>query len=108
MSGVISIGIGAVIGALIQPTIHVGFKLYKKIVEKGKYIELISNAKIELEKSLLNYEENINLLLKKITDDIKLAVKKFFSIQNTKLDGIKKHMNDWLSLREEILNCLNN
>ena len=108
LSGVISIGIGAVIGALIQPTIHVGFKLYKKIVEKGKYIELISNAKIELEKSLLNYEENINLLLKKITDDIKLAVKKFFSIQNTKLDGIKKHMNDWLSLREEILKCLNN
>ena len=107
LAGVASFGIGIGIGIAIQLSIHGGFKLYKKIVEKKKYIELISNAKIELEKSLSNYEENINSILKKITDEIELAVKRFFSVQNIKLDGIKKHMKDWLSLREQIINCLN-
>jgi len=101
-----SLGVGAAIGLAIPYTIHGGFTLYKKFVEKKKYIELISNAKKELEKSLSNYEENINIILKKITDDIELAVKRFFLIQNVKLDGIKKHMGEWLLFREQIINNL--
>ena len=108
LGSALSFGIGALIGIGIQLGVHGGFKLYKKIVEKKRYIELISNAKIELEKSLSNYEDNINLILKKITDEIELAVKKFFSVQNVKLDGIKKHMNDWLALREQIINSFKN
>ena len=108
LGSVLSFGIGALIGIGIQLSVHGGFKLYKKIVEKKRYIELISNAKIELEKSLSNYEDNINLILKKITDEIELAVKKFFSVQNVKLDGIKKHMNDWLALREQLINSFKN
>ena len=107
-SGLASFGIGALIGAAIPACIHFGFKVYKKIVEKDKYIEMIKNAKIELEKSLNSYEENVNSILKKITDEIELAVKKFFTMQNVKLDGIKKHMKDWLLLREQILNCFKN
>ena len=101
-----SLGLGAVIGLAIPYSIHVGFILYKKFVEKKKYIELISNAKKELEKSLSNYEENINNILKKITDEIELAVKRFFLIQNVKLEGIKKHMGEWLLFREQIINNL--
>ena len=108
LSGVLSFGVGIVLGIAINAGVHGGFQLYKKIVEKNRYIELITNAKEELEKSLANYEENINIILKKITDEIEMAVKKFFRIQNVKLDGIKKHMKDWLELREQILNCLNN
>ena len=104
----IGCGIGAAIGIGIPLVIHGGFALYKKIVEKNRYIELISNAKIELEKSLASYEENINLILRKITNEIEMAVKKFFAIQNVKLEGIKKHIDDWLALREQIINCLQN
>ena len=104
----IGCGIGAAIGIGIPLVIHGGFALYKKIVEKKRYIELISNAKIELEKSLASYEENINLILRKITNEIEMAVKKFFAIQNVKLEGIKKHIDDWLALREQIINCLQN
>ena len=102
----IGLGIGAAMGIGVPLIIHGGFALYKKIVEKNRYIELISNAKIELEKSLASYEENINLILRKITDEIEIAVKKFFAIQNVKLEGIKKHIDDWLALRERIINCL--
>ena len=102
----IGIGFGALISVGVPLIIHGGFALYKKIVEKNRYIELISNAKIELEKSLASYEENINLILRKITDEIEMAVKKFFAIQNVKLEGIKKHIDDWLALREQIINCL--
>jgi len=104
----IGCGIGAAIGIGIPLVIHGGFALYKKIVEKKRYIELISNVKIELEKSLASYEENINLILRKITNEIEMAVKKFFAIQNVKLEGIKKHIDDWLALREQIINCLQN
>ena len=48
------------------------------------------------------------MILKKITEEIELAVKKFFTVQNVKLDGIKKHMEDWLALREQIINYLKN
>ena len=106
LSSLVSCGIGALIGASIPLAIHGGFALYKKLVEKGRYIELISNAKKELEKSLSIYENNINSILRKITDEIEMAVKKFFDIQNIKLDGIKKHMDDWLELREQIIKCL--
>lgn len=108
LTGLVSFGIGAAIGVSIVGAIHGGFKLYKKLVEKKRYIELISNAKSELENSLSNYEKNIDSILKKITDEIKMAVEKFFSVQNVKLDGIKKNMKVWLSLREEIINCLKN
>ena len=104
----IGCGIGAAIGIGIPLIIHGGFALYKKIVEKNRYIELISNAKVELEKSLASYEENINLILRKITNEIEMDVKKFFAIQNVKLEGIKKHIDDWLALREQIINCLKN
>lgn len=108
VSGLFSLSSFATFGIGIDLAIHGGFVLYKKLVEKSRYIGLISNAKIELEKSLSSYEENINLILRKITDEIEMAVKTFFAIQNVKLDGIKKHMNDWLILREQIINCLKN
>ena len=101
-----SLGIGAAIGLAIPYSVHYGFELYKKIVEKKKYIELISKAKKELEKSLSYYEDNINNILKKITHEIELAVERFFLIQNIKLDGIRKHMEEWLLLRKQIINNL--
>ena len=107
-TSMVSLGIGAIIGVSIPLAIRGGFALYKKLVEKSRYIELISNAKIELEKSLSIYENNINSILRKITDEIEMAVKKFFTIQNVKLDGIKKHMDDWLELRKQIIKCLEN
>ena len=108
LSSFVSLGIGAIIAVSIPLAIRGGFALYKKLVEKSRYIELISNAKIELEKSLSIYENNINSILRKITDEIEMAVKKFFTIQNVKLDGIKKHMDDWLELRKQIIKCLEN
>ena len=108
LSSLVSCGISAIIGASIPLAIHGGFALYKKLVEKSRYIELISNAKKELEKSLSIYENNINSILRKITDEIEMAVKKFFTIQNVKLDGIKKHMDDWLELRKQIIKCFEN
>ena len=108
VTAMVSYGIGAIIGVSIPLAIRGGFALYKKLVEKSRYIELISNAKKELEKSLSIYENNINSILRKITDEIEMAVKKFFAIQNVKLDGIKKHMDDWLELRKQIIKCLEN
>ena len=59
MWSAISFDIGDLLGITINLGIFGGFKLYKIFIEI-KYIELISNVKIELEKSLSNYEENIN------------------------------------------------
>ena len=112
MSSLLSVGFGLGVGLGLAIATHMSihglFKLYKKSVEKKRYIELIVNAKKDLEKSLLSYEENVNMILKKITEEIELAVKKFFTVQNVKLDGIKKHMEDWLALREQIINYLKN
>ena len=107
VTSVVTWGIGCILGTFPLAILG-GFTLYKKLVEKSRYIELISNAKIELEKSLSIYENNINSILRKITDEIEMAVKKFFTIQNVKLDGIKKHMDDWLELRKQIIKCLEN
>ena len=107
-SSVVSFCIGCIIAVSIPFVFRGGFALYKKLVEKSRYIELISNAKIELEKSLSIYENNINSILRKVTDEIEMAVKKFFTIQNVKLDGIKKHKDDWLELRKQIIKCLEN
>ena len=56
------LGIGIAIG--INYFIHGVFALYKKLVEKNKYIELIEKAKIELEKSVSDYREYVYEILK--------------------------------------------
>ena len=110
--GILSLGfllscaIGGLIGIAAPLTIKGGFFLYKKLVEKNKYIELIQNAKKELEKSLKEYEKKIVDILDTIKDSIQEAVKKFFISQNEKLNGIKEHLNEWMLLRDEINNAI--
>ncbi len=100
----IGAGIGFALGIAIPYTIQGAFYLYKKLVEKNKYIELVQNAKKELEHSLKQYEEKMYEILNKIKEENQIAVEKFFKLQNVKLNGIKEHMQEWLLLKEEIKN----
>ena len=56
------LGIGIAIS--INYSIHGVFALYKKLVEKNKYIEFVEKAKIELEKSVSDYREYVYEILK--------------------------------------------
>jgi hypothetical protein len=106
LGSIISFGIGGLMGIAIPLTIHGGFMLYKKLVEKNKYIELVQKAKKDLENSLKQYEKNICDILEKIKKEIEQVVTKFFELQNVTLNGIKKHMKEWLLLKEEIKNII--
>ena len=75
LGSLLSFAIGGLLGIAIPLTIKGGFSLYKKLVEKKKYIELIQNAKKELEKSLQEYEKKIIEILDTIKDSIQEAVK---------------------------------
>ena len=106
LNSLINFGIGGLMGIAIPLVINGGFMLYKKLVEKNKYIELVQKAKKDLENSLKQYEKNIYDILEKIKKDIEEAVTKFFELQNVTLNGIKKHMKEWLLLKEEIKNII--
>ena len=67
---------------------------------------MVEKAKIELEKSVSDYREYVYEILKKITSEIELALKKFFDVQNANLDEIKNHLKEWLLLREQIISSI--
>ena len=51
-------------GICVIYSIHGVFVLYKKLMEKNRYIELVEKAKIELEKSVSDYREYVYEILK--------------------------------------------
>ena len=75
--------------------------LYKKFTEKGKYIQLIENAKKELITSCAKVKKEINKNLETNKNQIESAVKKFEKMFLSKNNGIKNHKEDWTNLFQQ-------
>ena len=95
------LGMGGLIGLFIGGLIHGGFFLYKKITEKGKYIQVIENAKKELITSCEEIKKEINKNLETNKNQIESAVKKFEELFLSKNYGIKNHKEEWTNLFQQ-------
>ena len=89
---------GGAIGIGVAGLVHLGFSLYKKYKEKGKYIKLIEDSKKELKASYSELKTNVSENLKKIKNQIESALKKFEDIYFSKNKGIMSHKEEWLTI----------
>ena len=87
-------GVGVVVAGLI----HLGFKIFKKSKEKGKYIGLIENAKKELKTSCSDVKTEVNKNLETNKNQIESAVKNFEEIFFSKSEGLINHKEEWLTI----------
>ncbi len=87
-------GVGVVVAGLI----HLGFHLFKKAKEKGKYIGLIENAKKELKTSCSDVKTEVNKNLETNKNQIESAVKNFEEIFFSKSEGLINHKEEWLTI----------